>query len=213
MIKLIKKRDLLNEALGVPDNLPQTADMIYNDILKNISPNYDFNKLNGLEKLISGNYRVGDYRFDKFNFKLTIEEEEEFHLLSMGSGAEMEMGKEERKNIGRVGKVSARYFQSGRDLRLNNPYGFDLSIIFSAPKKIRGEHIIKYFLYDRDNIRKIIGHELMHLYDFYKNKKKDINKQVKSLLSQESLSIDIPSITKFKQMLYFVNSNENVEVS
>jgi hypothetical protein len=38
MIKVISKRDLLNEALGVPDGLPETARQIYYDIINNILP-------------------------------------------------------------------------------------------------------------------------------------------------------------------------------
>ena len=45
MLKVVKKKDLLIEALGVPDNLPKTARELYVAIMRNISPSYDFQKL------------------------------------------------------------------------------------------------------------------------------------------------------------------------
>lgn len=210
MTRIISKRDLLNEALGVPDNLPKTAREIYSAIMRNISPSYDFQKLNGLNLLIDGNYRIGDYSFNKFNFDLNIERSNEFNLLSMGSGTELKMGKDVKSNVGKIGNERNTYFQTATDLRKNNPYGFDLSITFSGPYQLRGEHILKYFILEKSKIIKIIGHELMHLYDFYKNKKKDLGKQVRGILSQQELRINIHAFNKFKQILYFVNSNENI---
>jgi hypothetical protein len=212
MIKVISKRDLLNEALGVPDGLPETARQIYYDIINNILPSYDFNKLNGLEVLINGNYRIADYKFNKFRLKLEIVQSNKFDILNMGSGADMSMGKDIKKDVGRVGNTRNMYFQSGADLRTKKPYGFDLSLVFSGPKMLRGVHILKFFIIEKDKMIKVIGHELMHLYDFYKNQRKDINKQVKGFLSQEfaEMNLNIPSIDKFSMMLYFVNTNENI---
>ena len=210
MLKVVKKRDLLIEALGVPDNLPKTAREIYLAIMRNISPSYDFQKLNGLNIVIDGNYRIGDYIFDKFNFNLDIERSNEFNLLSMGSGTELKMNKDIKSDVGKIGNERNRYFQTGTDLRKNNPYGFDLSVTFSGPYQLRGEHILKYFIIERNKVIKIIGHELMHLYDFYKNKRKDLGKQVKGILSQQELRINIHAFNKFKQILYFVNANENI---
>lgn len=210
MIKLIKKRDLLNEALGVPDGLPETAKRIYYDILNIIPPGADFKKLNGLNLIVSGNYRIADYNFNNVNLQINIEENNNFNLLGMGSGNESELGKDLKKNIGSVGSVKNRYVQVSRDLRQHNPYGFDLSIIFSGPKMLRGEHILKYLIHFKNKIVKIIGHELMHLYDFYKNKKRNINKQVSNALSQQDLNINVPTFKNFSQIAYFLNSNENV---
>lgn len=212
MIKVIKKRDLLNEALGVPDGLPETAKKIYFGILNSIPHGANFNRLNGLKLLISGNYRVGDYSFNKVNFDISIVEDNDFDLLGMATDSDMVLDKEVKNNIGSVGSVKNRYIHVSRDLRQRpkTPYGFDLSVNFSGPKMVRGEDILKYFIHYKNKMIKIIGHELMHLYDFYKNKKRNLNTQVKNTLSQLELSIDIPSFTTFKQMLYFVNSNENI---
>jgi hypothetical protein len=213
MLKIIKKRDLLNEALGVPDGLPETAKKIYFGILNSIPHSANFNRLNGLKLLISGNYIVGDYSFNKVNFDIRIVEDNDFNLLGMSTGTDMVLDKEVKNNIGSVGSVKNRYIHVSRDLRQRpqTPYGFDLSVDFSGPKSgpkmVRGEDILKYFIQNKNKMIKIIGHELMHLYDFYKNKKRNLNTQVKNILSQLDLSIDIPSLTTFKQMLYFVNSN------
>lgn len=210
MVKIVKKRDLLNEALGVPDNLPETAKRIYYNILNIIPPGADFKKLNGLNLIVSGNYRISDYNFNNVNLQINIEEDNNFNLLAMGSGNESELDKDIKKNIGTVGSVKNRYVQVSRDLRQHNPYGFDLSIIFSGPKMLRGEHILKYLIHYKNRIVKIIGHELMHLYDFYKNKKRNINKQVSNALSQQDLNINVPTFKRFSQIAYFLNSNENV---
>jgi hypothetical protein len=216
MLKIIKKRDLLNEALGVPDGLPETAKKIYFGILNSIPHSANFNRLNGLKLLISGNYIVGDYSFNKVNFDIRIVEDNDFKLLGMSTGTDMVLDKEVKNNIGSVGSVKNRYIHVSRDLRQRpqTPYGFDLSVDFSGPKSgpkmVRGEDILKYFIQNKNKMITIIGHELMHLYDFYKNKKRNLNTQVKNILSQLDLSIDIPSLTTFKQMLYFVNSNENI---
>ena len=156
MLKVIRKRDLLNEALGVPDNLPQTARQIYSDIIRNILPSYNFNQLNGLELVINGNYRISDYNFNNVNLQINIEEDNNFNLLAMGSGTELDLDKDIKKNIGTVGSVKNRYVQVSRDLRQNNPYGFNLSIVFSGPKNIRGEHILKYLIFEKSKVVKII---------------------------------------------------------
>ena len=210
MVKIVRKRDLLNEALGVPDNLPETAKRIYYNILNIIPPGADFKKLNGLNLIVSGNYRISDYNFNNVNLQINIEEDNNFNLLAMGSGTESDLDKDIKKNIGTVGSVKNRYVQVSRDLRQNNPYGFDLSIVFSGPKNIRGEHILKYLIHYKNKIVKIIGHELMHLYDFYKNKKRNLNRQVSNALSQQDLNINIPTFKKFSHIAYFLNSNENI---
>lgn len=66
MIRQIKKRDLLNEVLGVPDGISEAAIMIYDKVISEIHDDYDFNDLSSItDKIIQINsdLQVNDYKF------------------------------------------------------------------------------------------------------------------------------------------------------
>jgi hypothetical protein len=201
MIKVVKKRDLLNEVLGVPDNITETAVMIYDKVMTVIPDNYDFDDLNRLTDVkidINSDLAINEYKFNNFILKFNVEEAREgIHLISFGSGNPTEMTKN--------GYMS-------RSLLKYSNVGFALRIIIAAKRNIRGIDIKNFFNSQKEYIIGVLAHELMHTYDYYKQEKKSLKRE---LLYQLSSSIagggtGLKGIDNFFNTLYMGSLIETV---
>jgi hypothetical protein len=201
MIKVVKKRDLLNEVLGVPDNITETAVMIYDKVMTVIPDNYDFDDLNRLTDVkidINSDLAINEYKFNNFILKFNVEEAREgIHLISFGSGNPTEMTKN--------GYMS-------RSLLKYSNVGFALRIIIAAKRNIRGIDIKNFFNSQKEYIIGVLAHELMHTYDYYKQEKKSLKRELLYHLSSSIAGggTGLKGIDNFFNTLYMGSLIETV---
>ena len=131
MTKIISKRDLLNEALGVPDGITEAAIMVYDKVIDAIPDNYgfdDLNKIKGRRININTDLEVNDYKFNNFLLKFDLIEnnDDRLEVISFGSGNPM--------------KMTSNGYESRSILKYMG-VGFSLRIVLTAPRYIVGSFI------------------------------------------------------------------------
>jgi hypothetical protein len=199
MIKVVKKRDLLIEALGVPDGITDAAIMIYDKVMNEIPNNYGFEDLNNIKgKIININtdLQVNDYKFNNFalKFELIENNDGEIHLISFGSGNPM--------------KMTSNGYESMSILK-NFGVGFSLRIVLSAPRYVTGGIIKQKLNSEKEIIIGVLAHEIMHTYNYYKNKKGNLNRELLYHISTAN-NTGLIGIDNFFKCIYFGSLIETV---
>ena len=130
---LIRERQLellklhLLESVGVPDNITKIASKLYNEIIKNIPSNGDFDELDGLKIKVPILDNISDMPINVISVTLDLIEHDKMVLAGLG-----------------VGQTS----QLTSDLKMKNiPYTSDIKIKIrlGAPKEVNGSEIIEFF--------------------------------------------------------------------
>lgn len=183
---------LLNEVVGVPDNILETGEEIYEDILIEIDL---LNKVKDIYKLnIQGNYRISDVTFTDLNVDLVVVTDDNLSeptLISMGFGLASEMKQD--------------------DFRLKHSFGDDvhMQIQIGFDEKWDLKDLRKFFVDNKVEILSSLSHELKHSYDFRKQGHTSSANQAKYKTYSE-VKVGIPTVDKFIFGLYFIHSIENL---
>jgi hypothetical protein len=199
MIKILTKRDLLIEALGVPDGITEAAIMIYDKVMYAIPNNYGFDDLNDINDKriqINTDLQVSDYKFNNFSlqFNLIENDDDELRIISFGSGNPM--------------KMTSNGYESMSILK-NYGVGFALRIVLTAPRYITGGIIKQKLNSERESIIGVLAHEIMHTYNYYKNKKGNLPRELIYHLSTAN-NTGLRGVDNFFKCIYFGSLIETV---
>ena len=64
---------VLNEKMGVPDNIYETAVQLYNQIIEYLSTSISPNtRINEIKFTLNGDYHISNYNFNFANFTITV---------------------------------------------------------------------------------------------------------------------------------------------
>jgi hypothetical protein len=183
---------LMNEAVGVPENILEVSEEIYKslldeiDNLTSVEEQYVFN--------LSSDYRVSDESFSDLNVTLMINSDPsvvEPSIVSMG----LALKSATRKS----------------DFRLQHVFNNleEMSIILSFPENWNLDDLKTFFIENESEFLSSFAHEVKHTFDFRK-KKVEKSEPHADYKSYAELSIGIPPIDKFLFSLYFIHSIENL---
>lgn len=194
---LIRERQLellklhLLEAVGVPDNITKIASKLYNEIIKNIPSNGDFDELDGLKIKVPILDNISDMPINVISVTLDLIEHDEVVLAGLG--------------VGQVSQVTS-------DLKMKNiPYTGDIEIKIrlGAPKEVNGSEIIEFFNSQKIEIESSLSHELKHTYDNFKKPVGDL-RQMSEYQTYAGFRFGIEPVDKFVHNLYFIHFFENL---
>jgi hypothetical protein len=87
--------------------------------------------------------------------------------------------------------------------------GFALRIVLTAPKYIDGSTIKKKFNSEKEFIIGVLAHEIMHTYNYYKNKRGNLNRELLYHLSTEN-NTGLIGLDNFFKCIYFGSLIETV---
>jgi hypothetical protein len=200
MTKIISKRDLLNEALGVPDGISEAAIMVYDKVMSAIPNNYGFDDLNDIKDKriqINTDLEVSDYKFNNFSLQFNLienDEDDELRIISFGSGNPM--------------KMTRNGYESMSILK-NFGVGFALRIVLSVPRYTTGGIIKQKLNSERESIIGVLAHEIMHTYNYYKNKKGNLPRELIYHLSTEN-NTGLRGVDNFFKCIYFGSLIESI---
>jgi hypothetical protein len=150
MTKVIKKKDLLNEVLGVPRSIIRLANEIFNDIIYQIKDNDDYNSLNNKEiKVRLINSYIGSNSQGEKGTKY--------------NGALIKL---EIKNSNQVDKIT---FDGASAPVYIQPDIINIKLEFIFPISTTGKDFKKHLLDNAAYYIGTLGHEAKHEYDYTKS--------------------------------------------
>jgi hypothetical protein len=182
------KQNLLNEVVGVPNNILETGEEIYEDILFELDQiddtedEYDFE--------IEGDFRISDVEFKKLTINLIVNEDsdlDEPNLVSMGFGLASQMHRD--------------------TYRLQHTFDDEVAmqIQVAMPENWDPQSLKQFFKDNKVEFLSSLSHELMHSYSFRKEKSTSSKEQAK-YRAYSDVKVGIPPVDKFIFALYFTHS-------
>jgi hypothetical protein len=189
---------LITEALGVPENILDAADMLYdvveNDIrsIDDIQDGYNFKGKIDFELGDKKKIRIDSY---ELNVKIEEMEDEEgvLDIISMGMG-------------GRFG------FDRDVNLKINEPSTtLNLDITFAVGDNWKPEELIAKMEEERDENVSALAHEIKHKYDKQAKEYGRMGPDAVYQATQQKGNFAIPAIDRvFYRFMYYIHAIENL---
>ena len=189
---------LITEALGVPENILDAADMLYdvveNDIrsIDDIQDEYNFKGKIDFELGDKKKIRIDSY---ELNVKIEEMEDEEgvLDIISMGMG-------------GRFG------FDRDVYLKINEPSTIlNLDITFAVGDNWKPEELIAKMEEERDENVSALAHEIKHKYDKQAKEYGRMGPDAVYQATQQKGNFAIPAIDRvFYRFMYYIHAIENL---
>jgi len=189
---------LITEALGVPENILDAADMLYdvveNDIrsIDDIQDGYNFKGKIDFELGDKKKIRIDSY---ELNVKIEEMEDEEgvLDIISMGMG-------------GRFG------FDRDVYLKINEPSTIlNLDITFAVGDNWKPEELIAKMEEERDEHVSALAHEIKHKYDKQAKEYGRMGPDAVYQATQQKGNFAIPAIDRvFYRFMYYIHAIENL---
>lgn len=191
---IIKK--LLREAVGVPSDLMKATHYIYDAFISKLS-SFDPSDEEPQHRTIkfSNPISLGDMVFDKvkFNFNIILSSQLD-EVIILGWNTSERLAVDGTKIIG-VGDYDT----------------IDIGIRLAGPddRPITNDEVINAIKKDETNSVSSISHELIHIYNQYKEKYRNII-QLGQYSAYSSINFNIRPINTFLRYLYFITNAENL---
>lgn len=189
---------LITEALGVPDNILDAADMLYDIVeqdIKSINTIQDDYTFDG-----EINCELGDkkkIKIDSYELKVNIEEIEDeegvLDIISMGMGGGFGFN---RDNFMKENQPSTK---------------LELSITFAVGENWSPEGLISKMEEERDDHVSSLAHEIKHKYDKQSKQFGLIGPDAEYQATQRRGNFGIPAIDRvFYRYMYYIHAIENL---
>lgn len=193
-----KQYNILNERLGIPDNIIETGTLIFKQILLKlgvlIKNGYSIDTLKYRPITFKGDYHISDFNFQnvEVQFNLNEDEEHEPQIYSMAFISSYELN-----NKFQISKIE-----------LGNPVKLSISVVIKPNDNISTvEHIL---LRDSKVVLSSLIHELKHSYDAYKKPTiSSIESSKYESYTNNSFGRLTP-INDYLHKLYYINTIENL---
>ena len=192
--KIIKK--ILREAVGVPEGIVETAELVYGQLMSELK------SLNSIseddEKFhfrLNGDYQISDYKFKKIDLTLEIirtDQVDKGTLVGMSFNFKSRLDNDTFKVIHQPTKKK-----------------IELSVSIAIPEDGDLNSVIQELENEKEMSISSLSHELMHSYDKFK-KPISNSSQRADYDAYKNIRFGIEPIDDFLHNLYFTHSIENI---
>ena len=190
-------RKVLLERLGVPEGILETAEKLYDDIIRELDRNtFDENEVK-YEFNFTANYKISDLDIDFVKVYFEINKwndssKKDYVILGFATPFE-----------------STSYNDSEKLTIVSSFDEFIIKFKFLVPQDWKFEELVNLIKKDKSDILNSLSHELMHAYDSHKSGYDDASERA-TYQAAQSISFGIEPIDKFLHLLYFTHAAENV---
>jgi hypothetical protein len=187
-------KNKINEAVGVPENIIDSAINLYDYIFAYISSLRDIESKDEYKTQIIGNFRISDMNLIKINLKFELHKNkiDDFILIGMGQASE--------SVINSMFQIEARINRDETDLEID----------LATPNEFEDKELIDFLVKNKKNLIPIIAHELKHAYDTFKKNKSNLLKRVEYSVYSNSNFGGIKSLKEFLFNSYYIHNIENL---
>lgn len=184
----------INEALGVPENIIQSAIKLFDNFIEYLSSLDEIDSQDKYETELVGDYRISDMKLNRINlnFNLHKKKNEQFKLILMGQSGE--------NYINSKFEVVAEINEDKTNLRID----------LLTPDTFENDELIDFFVNNKRMFIPILAHELKHSYDEFKKNKSKLSSRVDyTVFSQRNFGNLIP-LNDFLFNSYYIHNIENL---
>ncbi len=193
IINLVNENAELTEIMGIPSNIYETSQNIWNQFLKQLPlPDSQYNpSKNGYETMINGPFVIGDIRANNAKISVLFDskyDSPQFELLSLGC-------------VGQASLTSDFKMETIPDKTIQ------IRITFSSNENLDKNKVFDTIIEDSKRISVSMAHEMMHYY-------KNIKRKALSAISQSEYDTynEMPGLVPLNQYMrnmYYTHKIEN----
>jgi hypothetical protein len=185
-------KQVLSEALGVPENIVELSSALYDELVDAIPDTGTFTTLQNEVFEFEGDFNIADYKFKGVKFIFDLEENPDVDVYGMST-----------RNLSRVTK------KFKIKTKVNHKV-LEIMIMIAVPRNIKGKDIKKYFTDNKVEIVGSISHELKHYYDNFVKPKSSLVSRSKYMALTGNKFSNIHPLNEFIHHMYFIHSIENL---
>jgi hypothetical protein len=185
-------KQVLSEALGVPENIVELSSALYDVLVDSIPDTGTFDTLQNEVFEFEGDFNIADYKFKGVKFIFNLEENPDVEVYGMST-----------HNLSRVTK------KFKIKTKVNHKV-LEIMIMIAVPKDMTGRDIKKYFTDNKVEIVGSISHELKHYYDNFVKPKSSLVSRSKYMALTGNKFSNIHPLNEFIHHMYFIHNIENL---
>ena len=192
----------LTEAVGVPTNIVEVAQQLYDKIISSLNPNDDINSFIKKKITLKDNFQINDYKFKTIKISFNVDDINDYNLPE-GQNPKVLM-----TSMTHHGKVEMNAkFNYERRQDINN---VELSINFAIDNDTTTQEVIDEFKKERTLMVSSLAHELKHAYDESVNPIVNTYKRVDYQVGSQRRFGNIPPLNELLSYMYFAHTTENL---
>jgi hypothetical protein len=183
---------LLNEKVGVPDNIYKVAEKIYEGLITNIKPNATKEELSRGKIWVDVSANINELFIDEVSVSFNLLDYDSIQPVAYQNVQQVRLDPD---------NIMMEYKSFDGTVRLN--------LILAVPSDVTGKDLIDYFEENKRDVTSTFAHELKHTYDHNKKSKINVINTAEYNVYSE-LRFGIRTIDGFLQNLYFITLVENL---
>jgi len=190
-------RQVLLERLGVPEGILETAENLYEDIIRELDQNTFNENEKEYEFNFNANYKISDLEIDSVKVYFEINKWND-------------ISKKDYVILGYATPFESTSYNDSEKLTIVTSFDeFIVKFKFLVPQDWQFEELVNLIKKNKSDILNSLSHELMHAYDSHKSGYDDASERANYQAAQ-SVSFGIDPIDTFLHLLYFTHAAENV---
>ena len=192
----------LNEAVGVPTNIVEVAQQLYNKIISSLDPNDDINSFIKKKITLKGDFQINDYKFKTIKVSFSVDDINDY------TNPDGELPRILLQGMTHHGKVKMNAkFNYEVDQNMNK---VELSITFAIDSDVTTQEVIDEFKKERVIMVSSLAHELKHAYDESVDPIVKTHKRVDYKIGSQRKFGNIPPLNNLLGYMYFAHTTENL---
>jgi hypothetical protein len=192
----------LNEAVGVPTNIVEVAQELYDKIISSLNPNDNINSFIKKKITLKGDFQINDYKFKTIKVSFSVDDINDY---TNPDGELPRILLHAMTHHGKV-KMNAKF-----NYEVNqNMNKVELSISFAIDKDVTTQEVIDEFKKERTLMVSSLAHELKHAYDESVDPIVKTHKRVDYKIGSQRRFGNIPPLNELLSYMYFAHTTENL---
>jgi len=192
----------LTEAVGVPTNIVDVAQQLYDKIISGINPNDDINSFLTKTITLKGDFQINEYKFKTIKVSFNVNNINDYHSTDGELPKILLIG---MTHHGKV-KMNAKFnFETNQNMNK-----IILSISFAIDNDVTTQEVIDEFKKERTIMVSSLAHELKHAYDESVDPIVKTHKRVDYKIGSQRKFGNIPPLNNLLGYMYFAHTTENL---
>lgn len=192
----------LNEEVGVPTNIVEIAQKLFDKMMLKLKPNVNLGMFLHKPITLKGDFQINNYKFNTIQLKFNVESLDDYTV-----------DENNRKKVFLLGMTQISSIEMTNDFNYTSNREMnkiDLSINMAIDNDATAQDVIDEFKKERTVMVSSLAHEIKHAYDEFADPKVNIGKRVDYKIGSRRQFGDIKPLNTLLNYMYFAHTTENL---
>lgn len=192
----------LNEEVGVPTNIVEIAQKLFDKIMSKLKPNVNLRMFLHKPITLKGDFQINDYKFNTIKVIFNVDSLDDYNVDENNTQKVYLLGMTQLSSVEMTDDFN---YTSNR--KMNK---IDLSITMAIDNDTTAQDVIDEFKKERTVMVSSLAHEIKHAYDEFADPKVNTEKRVDYKIGSRRKFGDIKPLNTLLNYMYFAHTTENL---